>query len=307
MAPKKDPDIQIAYQNKDILTKNFGERLRGKSLGVYGLNGINVVDVLPTNLPAVEANELRLDNLFLLSTGEFAIVDYESEYSEENKSKYLGYIARVERRLYNDFKEYKPLKIIVIYTADVARGTTNPRLYMGDVKIDITEAFLIDLDSKEIRDALTRKIRTGERFTDEDLMKLVIYPLTYKGKEAKQKAVSEAIDIADDIGDERMVIDAMMGILVFSDKMITKEDAVRIRRRISMTKFDQIIAEEREEAVKAAVKEAVKEAEYRKDKEADQEKMNIALSLLKDGVTMEKVARCVGIPLVVVQDMALKI
>ncbi|MBO6138238.1 MAG: hypothetical protein J6O71_06455 [Lachnospiraceae bacterium] len=307
MAPNKDPDIQIAYQNKDILTKSFGERLKGKSLGVYGLNGINVVDVLPTNLPAVEANELRLDNLFLLSTGEFAIVDYESEYSEENKSKYLGYIARVESRLYNDFKEYKPLKIIVIYTADVARGTTNPRLYMGDVKIDITEAFLIDLDSKEIRDTLTRKIRTGERFTDEDLMKLVIYPLTYRGKEGKQKAVSEAIDIADDIGDERMVIDAMMGILVFSDKVITKEDVVRIRRRISMTKFDQIIAEEREEAVKAAVKEAVKEAEYRKDKEADQEKMNIALSFLKDGDTTERVARCVGLPLVVVEDLALKI
>ena len=303
MQQKRDPDIQIAYQNKDILTKSFGERLKGKSLGVYGLNDINVVDVLPTNLPAVEANELRLDNLFLLSTGEFAIVDYESEYSEESKCKYLGYIARVERRLYNDFKEYKPLKIIVIYTADVARGTTNPKMYMGDVRIDITEAFLIELDSKEIRDNLTQKIKKGERFTDEDLMKLVIYPLTYRGKAAKQKAVSEAIDIAEEIGDVRMVTDAMTGIFVFSDKVITKEDAFRIRRRIRMTKFHQIIAEEIEEAVKVAVK----ETEYRKDKETNQVKMDIALSFLKAGDTTEKVAKCVGLPLVTVQDLALKV
>ena len=36
-----------------------------------------IVEILPTNLPAVEANEMRLDNLFRLKDGTIVIVDYE--------------------------------------------------------------------------------------------------------------------------------------------------------------------------------------------------------------------------------------
>lgn len=37
-----------------------------------------IVEILPTNLPAVEANEMRLDNLFRLKDGTIVIVDYEA-------------------------------------------------------------------------------------------------------------------------------------------------------------------------------------------------------------------------------------
>ena len=56
----------IVYQNKDVLSKHFGEHLKEKSLEVYGFKGIpKIVEVMPTNLPTVEANELRIDNLFV--------------------------------------------------------------------------------------------------------------------------------------------------------------------------------------------------------------------------------------------------
>ena len=79
----------ISWQNKDVVAKSLAERFRGKTFSVYGIDVPEIVDVLPTNLPEVEANELRLDNLFLLKDGSYAIVDYESVYSEENKIKYL--------------------------------------------------------------------------------------------------------------------------------------------------------------------------------------------------------------------------
>ena len=53
----------IAYQNKDIISKVFTESFGSKSLEVYGLHVPKIVGLLPTNLPAVEANELRIDNL----------------------------------------------------------------------------------------------------------------------------------------------------------------------------------------------------------------------------------------------------
>ena len=67
------PNNGIAYQNKDIASKVFGESLKNKSLDVYGVHVPKIVNVLPTNLPAVIANELRIDQLFLLKDGSVAI------------------------------------------------------------------------------------------------------------------------------------------------------------------------------------------------------------------------------------------
>lgn len=70
----------VAYQNKDIASKVLGDGLIGKSFSVYGRPDIQIVDVLPTNLPSIEANELRLDHLFRLADESLAIIDYESAF-----------------------------------------------------------------------------------------------------------------------------------------------------------------------------------------------------------------------------------
>ena len=51
---------EIAYQNKDGTAKVMAETLKGKSLAAFGLPHLKIMDILPTNLPAIESNELRL-------------------------------------------------------------------------------------------------------------------------------------------------------------------------------------------------------------------------------------------------------
>ena len=116
-------EVKVAYQNKDIVSKIFGEAMKEKSLKAYGLNVPKVVDVLPTNLPALELNELRIDNIFVLEDGSYAIIDYESKYRYRNKVKYLSYVLRILRRLIRDKVDLRKVKIriIIIYTADVKR------------------------------------------------------------------------------------------------------------------------------------------------------------------------------------------
>lgn len=61
----KDTDTTIAYQNKDIISKFFGDRMKGKSLSLLHLKSdLKVADTRPTNIPIVQARELRMDNLF---------------------------------------------------------------------------------------------------------------------------------------------------------------------------------------------------------------------------------------------------
>lgn len=109
----------IAWQNKDVTSKYFGENLKGKSFAVYGLELPEIKEVQPTNLPAIEANELRLDNLFLLKDDSLALVDYESNYADSNKIKYLNYIVRTLKRTMEQHHFSCKIRMIVIYTADI--------------------------------------------------------------------------------------------------------------------------------------------------------------------------------------------
>ena len=292
---KKKTDKDVAYQNKDITSKILGEHFKGKSLKVYGIDLPRIRDAKPTNLPTIEANELRLDNLFEFEDDTLAIIDYESEYLEENKCKYLGYVARVTKRIFLETGCYKRLRIIIIYTADVERGKTNPVLDLGDIKLKITEAFLSDLDPVKTEKELESDISKGE-VSDEIIMKLIIFPLTFKSDEAKKKAVGRAIDLAEKICDTQKQIFALTGIYTFTDKIIREEDASRIRRKIKMTKVEQIYTNERIAAVKAAEKRTEKRVEKKAKEEALKDKEESAIAFLKDGVSPEKVAKNLKLP-----------
>ena len=285
----------IAYQNKDIVSKVMAEEFKGKTFAVYGIDVPKVKRAAPTNLPLIEANELKLDNLFELEDGSYAIVDYESEYSEKNKKKYIGYIARIAQRLYNENGCFPRLKLIIIYTADVKPGTTDPYLDMDSVKLELTEAFLSGLDSKEIYENIKSKLDIGIPLSDEDLMRLIIYPLTFEGVDEKRNAINVAIELTKRINYEKVAVFVYKCLLAFTDKVIDKETAQRIRREIGMTKVEQIIEQEKIDAVN----EAVKIERARADHAAEQ----IAINLYKAGDSIEKISECVGISLTRLEEI----
>ena len=247
----------IAYQNKDIISKTFTESLANKSLEVYGVRVSRIVRLLPTNLPAIEANELRLDNILEMEDGSVAILDYESEYDENDKAKYLNYLSRVFLRLVREGKRDVNIRMIVIYTADVEPKNVKTRMEKSGFSVTIEPAYLSGLDSEEILGRIEGKVRRGEPLEEKEQMELVVLPLTYKTKEKKRQAVKEAIELAKQIRDKGQANFIMAGIVVFSDKIIdaeTKEDA---GRWIKMTTIGRMFEEEKEEAVRMA-KEAAK-------------------------------------------------
>lgn len=180
----------ITAQNKDVVSKWFGETMRNRSLSVYGIDVPRIVDVRPTNLPAVETNEQRMDNLFLLEDGSYALLDYESDYRIGNKVKYARYALRLLCRLQNEGTDIASLRIriIVIYTADVTREQTRDTLNVGDIIICTTEGFLSEIPSEEVKMRIQRKIEQKQLFDERDLMELIILPLTYQGKRKAAKS-----------------------------------------------------------------------------------------------------------------------
>ena len=246
-------DIEIAYQNKDITSKVLAEHFKGKTFKVYGLDLPEIRQVLPTNLPAVKANELRLDNLFELADGTIAIVDYESDYEEADKVKYLNYLTGIANRYLQEKKASPILRMIVIYTGDITRKQVTAEYNIGALKLMVEPAFLSELPSEEIYQHLKRKVEQNERLEDEELMEFIILPLSYRKKEEKQEKIRQTVGLAVQIKDRNQQLFTLSGILAFTDKLIDKETANQIRRTIEMTQVAQIFEEEKQQALTQAV------------------------------------------------------
>ena len=331
--PKKKPHKKtgkqgksnpITYQNKDTVNKLLGDYFRGVDLSIYGLDLPRIKDIRPTDLPAVEANELHIDKLFLLEDGSYVLIDYESAYDEKNKQKYLGYVSRLIRQFYRTYGVYIKIHLIIIYTGDVERGTTNPVLDAGLFRMEMTEVFLSDLNGTEIGQELERKIKDKMPLDARDMVLFILYPLTFKGKDEKKKAIRHAITMSEGLDNVEQQHFLLMMLLAFTDKVIDKADADTIRRMIKMTKVEQIIEKEMREEIAKAEQERddaltrAKKAEQEKTKavakaeKAEQEKaealerakqtetitiIRIARNLLHRGDSLEEVADSTGLTL----------
>ena len=247
----------ITYHNKDILFKILSQTYKEKSFSAYGLDLPPIRELLPTNLPKISANEKDVDNLFLLEDGTYAIVDYEAEYKRLNKVKYLNYVARVLEKYYKEDGNFN-LRLIVIYTGDVKSAEAT--FETSCVTLRTEQAFLVHIDGEAAFEAIRRKIDSGIPLEDDDLMKLVILPLTISGSEGKQAMLERVVDLAEQIANEGQRIFALSGVIVASDKFIDREYLKQIRRRINMTKIGQLYEKEKIEYANQKVKEtAIKE------------------------------------------------
>ncbi len=231
----------IAYQNKDIASKVTSEALIGQSLAPFGLPHLKVKAILPTNLPVIEVNELRLDNLFLLEDDSVAIIDYESDYEKANFVKYINYAARVIRRyaMANRLDQLTKLRVIVIYTADIASAC---QCYdLNAITVRIEPAYLINLDTRQIYDHIRQKLLHGEPLTDSERLQLMILPLTAKGRKPKQDAAIKAVELARQIPDRQHTIQVLAGILTFTDKVIDESFRSKIKEELRMTQIGKMI------------------------------------------------------------------
>jgi len=259
----------IAYQNKDITSKILAEKFTGKSLNVYGFNLPKVKEILPTNLPTIQADELRLDNLFLLEDNSFAIIDYESTYKEENKVKYLNYVARIASQYCSKYGTKLNIRILILYTADITKEQTTDCLNLNSVTLKIEQAFLSEINSEKMKEKRSRKIRQKETLSDEEMMQFIILPLTCKGTEKKNEMIETLFSLSKDVEDEAVQVFLLSGMLVFTDKVIDENLAKRMKGWISMTKVARLFEEEKQQAIQLTIERVTAQVTEKAEKEKE--------------------------------------
>ena len=267
----------IVYQNKDILFKILGQTYKEKSFAAYGIDLPPIRELLPTDLPKIAANEKSIDNLFLLEDGTYAIVDYESVYKKANKIKYLNYIARVMEKYFKEDETFN-LRLIVIYTSDVQ--SAEPTLETDCFTLRTEQAFLSHIDGEAAFHEIQGKLQSGIPLANDDLMRLVILPLTVPGTEGKQSMLERIVDLAEQIPDEGQRIFTLSGVIVASDKFINRDYMDQIRRRINMTQLGQLYEKEK--------------IEYGNQK-AREKVIEMAKSLMDEGDDIIKIMKVTGL------------
>ena len=144
-------------------------------------------------------------------------------------------------------------------------GTKINRSTIGTYISYLEEAFLCEMDWEETERELAKKIKEQEPLTAEDQMRFIVLPLTHKGKQEKQECIRRCFSLARKVADVKVQTFILSGMLVFSDKVITKEDSKQIKEWIMLTKVGQLFEEEKLEAVKEVTKEAEKRLEAIKE------------------------------------------
>lgn len=271
----------IAYQNKDILFKVLSQTYREKSFAVYGIDLPPIRELLPTNLPRISANEKEIDSLFLLEDGTYAIVDYEAEFKKLNKIKYLNYITRVIEKYYKENENFN-LRLIVIYTGDVKSAEST--FETDCITLRTEQAFLSHIDGNTAFEIIQQKLYSGILLENDDLMKLVILPLTVPGPEGKQKMLEKVVNLAEQIPDEEQRIFTLSGVIVASDKFINRKYLEQIRRKINMTQLGRLYEKEKIEYANQKAKET-----------SIKERARMAKSMLDEDIDMIKIMKITGL------------
>ena len=112
-------------------------------------------------------SEMATDNLFKLEDSSYAVVDYESSFSEKCKIKYVSHITRILKKYGSRIR----LRMTVLCTSDMSR--INTVLNVGCLRLSIEAGYLSSIETDKVletvrKQSLPFQIRSLNRSTQEN-------------------------------------------------------------------------------------------------------------------------------------------
>ena len=96
----------------------------------------------------------------------------------------------------------------------------DPVFDCGCLTLRPKQVFLSRMDSGAVFDAIRQKIHSGIVLTDDDLMKLVVLPLSIPGSEGKTQLFDEISSLAGKIPDEEQRAFVLSAMTLAADRFI---------------------------------------------------------------------------------------
>ena len=123
---------------------------------------------------------------------------------------------------------------------------------------------------------LSAKKNAGSQLEDDDVLMLIILPLTQPDKGLKQKLIEDAVSLAKRVQDERQKLFAIAGIVTATNKFIDSGYLKNLKGWFKMTKLARLYEEEEIDAV-------------------NQTRLEIARNLIESGLDITQVMQATGL------------
>lgn len=202
--------------DRDALHKVLAQAYEGKSFAVLGIKLPPIRELLP----AIPLRDGFIDSLFLLEDGTYAVVEYASGCHKTDMAQYPNHIAKVMEK-YDKGDGNFDLHLIIIYTGDVEKA--DPVFDCGCLTLRPKQVFLSRMDNWAVFDAIRQKIHSGIVLTDDDLMKLVVLPLSVPGPERKTQLFEKISSLIGEIPDETQRNFVLSAMALATEKFIDRE------------------------------------------------------------------------------------
>lgn len=181
--------------DRDALHKVLAQAYKGKSFAVLGIKLPPIRELLP----AIPLRDGSVDGLFLLEDGTYAVVEYASGCHKTDMIRYTEHLAEILERYDKEDGRFN-LHFIIIYTGDVEKA--EPVFDFGCLTLHPEQVFLSRMEGNTELESIRQKIHSGFLLTDDDLMRLVVLPLSVPGSERKTQLFDEISSLAGNISDE---------------------------------------------------------------------------------------------------------
>ncbi len=201
--------------DRDALHKVLAQAYKGKSFAVLGIKLPPIRELLP----AIPLRDGSVDGLFLLEYGTYAVVEYASGCHKTDMVKYTEHLAEIMERYDNEDGCFN-LHLIIIYTGDVEKA--EPVFDFGCLTLHPEQVFLSRMDGNTELESVRQKIHSGFLLTDDDLMKLVVLPLSVPGSEGKIQLFDEITSLTGNIPDEEQRAFVLSAMTLATDGFISR-------------------------------------------------------------------------------------
>ena len=159
----------MSKQIEDIIMKSVMELFKGDAVKFFG---IDKQIISATTLSAATRTELlhihvqkNIDDWVLeADDNSFLHFEFQSTYDPKDLQRFMV----TDAILY--YKEGKPIKTIVVYTADIEKAVT--KLDAGSIQYSVDTFYMSALDGDQTYAEINAKVTAGEPLTKQDLMSI---------------------------------------------------------------------------------------------------------------------------------------
>jgi predicted transposase/invertase (TIGR01784 family) len=252
------------------------ELFKGDAVKFFGIDA-QIVAPARTELSHIPVQRNTDDWLWRTDDDSFLHFEFQSDYNKNDLARFMVSDAM----LY--FKEGKPIKTIVVYSAEIKDTITT--LDIGAIQYNVEAFYMSALDGDKTYDDIKLKVEAGKPLTKNDLMSIVFLPLMKNSIDKTTRFEQVAMLSTDLTGaGEQAQVQGMIGLL--AEKFIAdRADLKRVKELMNMGIIFEMMREDgvKEGAIESAIK--------------------IAKNLLKKGSTIEFVAEVTGMGEAEIRDL----